>query len=121
MRSVTRGFFCLFAPVAACAGDPGEFHPAKSAPDKAPANDAYRIKNVAPECELLGTVTAEGEDDLAVERIGKTAARHGANRFVVQEDERDRRLHRDMHGNVSPTTNHRMVAEVYRCPDNVQK
>lgn len=110
------GFFLGL--LAACAADSGEFRPAKGATDKPPLKDAYRVKAVAPDCLLLGTIHAEGEDERAIERIASTAARHGANSYIVKGDNTDERVHEASYNGVtaSSKTNHRMWAQAYRCP-----
>lgn len=105
--------FLLFVP--ACAGDPGEFRPAKNAPDQPAVKDAFRVKSVASDCVALGVVHAEGFDP--VPDIAKTAARHGANTYIVRGDDRDERiLAESNHGHLATRTNHKMWAEAYRCP-----
>jgi hypothetical protein len=99
--------------VAAC-GDPAEFRPAKGAADMPPVKDAFRVKVAPNECVSLGYVDAQGPSGL--NDIAATAARHGANTFVIHDDNTDERVTSREDGQLVTRTNHKLVAEVYRCP-----
>ncbi|MBX3188636.1 MAG: hypothetical protein KF819_16585 [Labilithrix sp.] len=105
----------VFAGVA-CAGDRGEFHPAKGAADMPPVTEAYRVKKVAPACVALGYVSAEGPSGMS--DVAQTAARHGANNFIIRSDDTDERVTAQGGGGLVTQTNHKLFAEIFRCPDD---
>jgi hypothetical protein len=114
MRAIGFALVSL-AFVAACA-DSARFRPAKNAADPPAVKEAFRIKAATADCVLVGYINAEGEralDDIAV-----TAASHGANTYVVLNENRDERVStrdavdRDL---VTTRTNRKLLAEAYRC------
>lgn len=72
------------------------------------------MKAVTPDCVLLGYVTADG--DRVLEDIGETAARHGANSYLVINENRDVRVAQAEGNELVAHTNRKLLAEVYRCP-----
>jgi hypothetical protein len=98
----------------ACAGDPASFRPAKGAVDQPAVKDAFRVKVVPPECNSLGYINAEGDGALA--DIAETAARHGANTFIIRNDDGDERVTTRGENALVTRTNHKLLAEAYRCP-----
>lgn len=110
------------ASLVACAGDPATFRPAKGAVDRPAVKDSYRLHTVSEDCISLGFINAEGERALA--DIAETAARHGANNFVIRVDDGDERVtSRKSSSEVVTRTNHRLVAEAYHCglPDGADR
>jgi hypothetical protein len=114
---MTRSVFFLLlssALVVGCAGDPATFRPAKGASDRPAVKDSFRIKAPTDDCVSLGYINAEGPRALA--DIAETAARHGANNYIVHADNGDERVTtvENRHQLVS-RTNHKLVAEALRC------
>jgi hypothetical protein len=107
-----RSALVLF--LASCGGDLADFRPAKGASDMPAVKDAYRVKVVPPECTTLGYASAEGPSGLA--DIAQTAARHGANTFIIRNDDTDERVTTSDGNGLVTRTNHKLLAEVYRCP-----
>lgn len=75
---------------------------------------AYRVKAVGPDCTSVGYINADGER--ALDDIAETAARHGANNYVIRNDDKDERVSTAGENSVVTRTNHRYLAEAYRCP-----
>jgi hypothetical protein len=106
-------FFLALASLAGC-GDPATFRPAKGVHDMPEVKTAYRVK-VKPEgCVSLGFIDAEGQG--AIENIAETAARHGANNYLIALDTAEEvEIERGITGAVA-RPNHKYVAEALRCP-----
>lgn len=71
------------------------------------------MKAVTPDCVLLGYVTGEG--DHVLEQIGETAARHGANSYLIVNENRDVRIAQRTDNEIVTRTNRKLLAEAYRC------
>ncbi len=98
----------------ACASDPASFRPAKGATDQPALKEAFRVKAVTPDCVLLGYVTGDG--DRVLEDLGETAARHGANSYLIVNENRDVRVAKAIDDGMEAHTNRKLLAEAYRCP-----
>ena len=96
-----------------CATDPAAFRPAKGASDQPALKEAFRVKAVTPDCVLLGYVTGDG--DRVLEDIGETAARHGANSYLIVNENRDVRVATPEGNEMVAHTNRKLLAEAYRC------
>jgi hypothetical protein len=110
----------------ACASDPAEFRPAKSARDYPAVKAAYRIHSVDAEaCEPIGVVHSDGR--YAIDDIAETAANHGGTHYVVRDDNSSysyatRGVAMPGPGNTAivsssttPVRHRRVWAQVYRC------
>jgi hypothetical protein len=99
-----------------CCGsfDGASFRPAKGSSDQPALKESFRVKAVAPDCVLLGYINAEG--DRAVEYISSTAANHGANSYLVVNENRDVRVATGDNNELRSHTNRKLLAEAYRCP-----
>jgi hypothetical protein len=104
-------FSMLF--VAGC-GDPASFRPAKGASEQPAVKESFRVKAVTPECVSLGYINADGP--LALDQIAETAARHGANNYLIVNDSGDERVTTGGNDERVTRTNHKLLAEAYRCP-----
>ncbi|MDB4935197.1 MAG: hypothetical protein JWP87_2169 [Labilithrix sp.] len=106
----------LFAAVlaAGCGGDPANFRPAKGAAEQPAVKESFRVKAVAPECVSLGYINADGPR--ALDEIAETAARHGANNYMIVNDNGDERVTTRGNDELVTRTNHKLLAEAYRCP-----
>jgi hypothetical protein len=103
------------ATVVAGCGDPASFRPAKGVAEQPATKDSFRVKAVAPDCISVGYINAEGER--ALHDIAETAARHGANSFLIRNDDGDERVTtRGDNAELVTRTNHKLLAEAYRCP-----
>lgn len=114
MRRPLASFALLGLGLVACSSDPATFRPAKGATDAPATKTAYRVKQVPPECTSIGYVNADGPT--ALEDIAQTAAHHGANTYLISNDDADERVGKVSGDEIVSRTNHRYVAEVYRCP-----
>jgi hypothetical protein len=97
----------------ACGGF-ATFRPAKGAVEQPALKESFRVKAVTPDCVLLGYVNAEG--DRALQEISETAALHGANNYLIVNENRDERI-TTQSGDYELTTrtNRKLLAEAYRC------
>jgi hypothetical protein len=114
----TRGLHALLVSalvVQACGGGGiATFRAAKNAPEQPSLKEAFRVKAVAPDCVLVGYVNADG--DHALEDIGETAAYHGANSYLIVNENRDERVTERGNNELRSHTNRKLLAEAYRCP-----
>jgi hypothetical protein len=100
---------------ASACGDPASFRPAKGAVEQAPVKEAFRVKHATPDCVSVGYINAEGERVL--DDIAATAASHGANTYVIVNEDRDERVTTGdaFGGSLKSRTNRKLIAEAYRC------
>ncbi len=63
---------------------------------------------------LVGYVNADGDHALA--DIGETAAYHGANSYLIVNENRDERVTERGNNELRSHTNRKLLAEAYRCP-----
>jgi hypothetical protein len=112
-----RSYLVVFSSVwLLCCGsfDGANFRPAKGASDQPSLKESFRVKAVAPDCVLLGYINAEG--DRALEYISATAANHGANSYLVVNENRDVRVATGDNSELRSHTSRKLLAEAYRCP-----
>lgn len=112
----TRGLYALIGSallVQACGGGIATFRPAKGAAEQPSLKEAFRVKAVTPDCVLVGYVNAEGDHALA--DIGETAAYHGANSYLIVNENRDERVTTRENSELRSHTNRKLLAEAYRC------
>lgn len=99
--------------VQACGGGFATFRPAKDAPEQPALKESFRVKAVTPDCVLLGYVNADG--DRALQDISATAAYHGANSYLIVNENRDERVTTRGDNELRSHTNRKLLAEAYRC------